>query len=110
MVFKISWSDIKRFRLEERLGEVLEGFRRFAAYELARRSERERADQESAVIQARIEELRAQREGEKRRLEKLEVDSCRWHDAQRIRAFVEATKQTRGPDNEWISWALKHAD
>ena len=34
----------------------------------------------------------------------------RWHEAKRVRAFVDAVRQSGLRDENWIAWALGHAD
>ncbi|MBE0568661.1 MAG: hypothetical protein IH577_03145 [Deltaproteobacteria bacterium] len=104
------WSDTQRQRLEEKLGEILEGVRIIAATKLADCRERERKAQARAVIKARLAELHAMREAEKKRVEQLELHAHLWHRAQSIRSFVSAAREAGARDTGWISWAMDHAD
>jgi hypothetical protein len=103
-------SDITQLRLEERLAEFLEIVRRFAAHELMERRQREREAQKRADEQARLAELQAQLEAEKRRVQDLEEEVGAWHKAKRIRAFVEAARQARRADESWARWATEYAN
>jgi hypothetical protein len=105
-----TWSDTYRFRLEEKIIDVLEEVRRYAARKIADRRERERKTQEKAVMQVRLADLHAKREAEKHRIEELELQTRLWSKANLIRSFVEAVRQIGIKDSDWSGWALNHAD
>ncbi|MDO8473393.1 MAG: hypothetical protein Q7T05_06195 [Dehalococcoidia bacterium] len=103
-------SDTKQLRLEERLAEFLEIIRRFAAHELMERRQRECEAQKRAAEQARLVELRAQQEAEKRRIQEVEMEADAWHKAEHIRTFVKAALQAGARDQVWANWAMEYAD
>jgi hypothetical protein len=104
-----TWSDTSRHRLEEKLPDVVEEVRRYAARRVAHRREQERKAKEKAAMQARLAELQAQRKEEKRRIEELELQARLWSKANLIRSFVEAARQAGMEDSDWSRWALDHA-
>jgi len=61
-------------------------------------------------MQARLAQLQAQREAEKRRIEELELQARLWNKANLIRSFVEAVREGGMEDPEWNRWAINHAD
>ncbi len=107
---RTEWNESSRRPLETRLGDVLEGLKSFAAYRIAARQERARKEEEKKAIHARLAEFKERREAEKQRVERLDLMVNRWHEAKRVRAFVDAVRQSGLRDENWIAWALGHAD
>jgi hypothetical protein len=114
-------ADGARWRLEARLGHVLDRLEQQAhdldvqaarrAEEERRRLERERSDWEEAMRRAHLRLV------ETSRVEHLGDQVDRWHEAQRIRAFVAAARSHAvAPEcvdpktEEWLTWAWDHAD
>lgn len=117
---RTKWSDLKKTPLEQRLEPFV------ATLVLAsdtvkrrRREEEEARRRREAYERERAEKLRQIRE-EEQRLEQLEAEVEAWHRSQRIRAFVDAVRETASPENgqdgkedqvdEWIAWATSYAD
>jgi len=103
-----SCSDGKQGLLEDKIAGFLDILRKYAAQELVDRRERERAVAERAAEQARLAEIRARQEEEKRRIQQLEAEAGDWYKAERIRAFVNAAVHSGKRDAAWEEWALKH--
>ena len=107
---KTEWTETLRRPLESKLGDILEGIRRFAAYRIAERESKARKLAKKETVLSRLAELRGQREKEKHRFEHLENEVGRWNKARCIRAFAEAAQQARLRDENWTRWALEQAD
>jgi len=105
-----TWSDTSRMQLEDKLADALDEVRRYSARKIADRREQARKAQEKAAIQTRLAEFQRRRDAEKRRIAQLEIDAVTWQKSQLIRSFVEATRQAGIHDEEWMRWALSHAD
>jgi hypothetical protein len=105
-----SCCDSKREILVDRIAEFLEIVRKFAAHELAEGREREREARKRAAEQARLAELRAQQEAENKRIQQLELEAGAWHNAERIRSFIQAALQAGMRDETWGKWAMDYAD
>jgi len=105
-----SWADSSRNRLEDQLDEFLDAIRHYAAQKLAWERERERKAKEKEAIRTQLAMFHAQREAQKRRIAELEANSVSWNKAQQLRAFVDASRKSGTRDDEWIQWALSHAD
>lgn len=109
------WSDSKRRRVEERLGEVMLGLRKLAIW---RRLDRERQQAREARHQEEVQRcarLKAEIEAEKARIQRLEDDATAWKRAEAIRAFADAraaaVASTNDPDlTSWLAWARDQAD
>jgi hypothetical protein len=126
-----SWSDCTRYKLEEKLGEIIEWIfvtadgnkkARLAWEELRRRREEERRRQEEERL--RQEEIRNQAK-RKRRIEeenrnRLEESAQAWIEAKRLRRFIGACqamlRKNEKPSPQsawqerWLVWAREHAD
>jgi hypothetical protein len=107
------WSDQRRRRLEEMLGDVLAEieFRGVEAREAHERARREAEDKqrrwEAAMSTAR------QRVVEQRLADALRSQVGAWEDAARIRAWCDAAEAGHGSDPltvEWVTWARRYAD
>ena len=104
-----SCSDGKQGLLEEKIAGFLEILRKYAAQKLVDRRERERQAAERAAEQARLAEIQARREEEKRRIQQLETEADAWRKAELIRSFVHAAVNSGLRDSSWAQWALDHA-
>lgn len=110
-----SWADRHRWRLEDKLGEVLAEIRwRLEALQ-ARQRAKERAlaqrreDWQTAMERARIAH------GEAQRVAALDGQLAAWEKAKQIRAYCTELEAARGLDVDdelrgWINWARSHAD
>jgi hypothetical protein len=111
-----TWSDRARWRLEDKLGDVLAEIERRSEIDEERRLEQERQARERhdmwkrAVAQATLQLVDEHREGVLRR------QVTAWRFAEDIRAWSSATRANLadrdGCDgtNEWLSWADAYAD
>lgn len=114
------WKDTSSTKLEDKLSDLIVGLVKNAEWQRNARLQREEAarlrDEENARRDARI---RLQ-EDEARAVGKLTKDAGSWHQAQQLRAYIEAVER-RGilPDGnglegqslgEWLEWAKHQAD
>ena len=119
-VSRVSWTDGKRQRVEDRLSDFMAAIRNEAAEQLRMEKhwaeEKRKREEEERLA----EERRRRRLAEQRKLWGLFVESVSWHQSQQIRSYVEAIKrkvqqmgesvqQNQELDN-WIEWALRQAD
>jgi hypothetical protein len=115
-----SWTDCKRYNLEQKLGEMVEWIaagvettkQRRLALEVEEKRRREEQEQQEALRRAQVQE-------EKHRAKLLE-QSARWHQAKLLRMFLDACESEFKPANppllansseaKWLAWARAHAD
>jgi hypothetical protein len=117
---RVSWSDGKVQRIENRLNAFIAGFIQAAGRVHAERLKREQEEREREERRRRNEEIRKLQEIEQARLDKLLQQAQDWNKAQQIRAFVNevVSRESLNADdkecaigsNEWIEWALAQAD
>ncbi len=113
------WSDGRKQRIEDLLPKLMEALSQFAVAA----EEKHRMWEEEARKRAEAERQRAEREArvrlEQARLQSLLDDIDKWQRAEQIRAYVSdvrrRVRQARGPKGqaniqEWVDWALSHAD
>ncbi len=107
--FRQSWSDGKRSRLEEKLGQVVVGIEAAAAFQRARRleraAERERWEQEWAIREAAFR----RQEEERRFLEEFRAMARDWADVSRMREFVqvvESSTPTGDRGSNLVAWLV----
>ncbi len=115
-----SWSDGEQQRLETRINSFMAGLIRIAQWIRRDREERQREEERRRIAAIERARKRALWEEEKGKFEKLERHVTGWHQAQRIRAYVEALRQDiiqrdgcvhpGSEDEKWIMWALSQAD
>ncbi len=113
-----NWTDTKTGKIEEKLASILDGFEVIAESVKALRLKNEEARRERMAEEAvRLE--RAKREETHRRLRrKLVENTKRWEQAQRLRAFIQATcnanastsEHTRQQTALWAAWATSQAN
>lgn len=114
------WKDTSSAKLEEKLGDLIIGLVKNAEWQRNARLQREEAarlrEEENARRDARI---RLQ-EDEAKAVGKLTKDAGSWHQAQQLRAYIEAVERCGiRPDGnglegqslpDWIEWAKRQAD
>jgi hypothetical protein len=113
-----NWTDTKTGKIEEKLTSIFDGFEAIAESMKVLRLKNEEARRERMAEEAvRLE--RAKREETHRRLRhKLVENTKRWEQAQRLRAFIQATcnanastsEQTRQQTALWAAWATSQAN
>jgi hypothetical protein len=113
-----NWTDTKTGKIEEKLTSFFDGFEAIAESMKVLRLKNEEARRERMAEEAvRLE--RAKREETHRRLRhKLVENTKRWEQAQRLRAFIQATcnanastsEQTRQQTALWAAWATSQAN
>lgn len=108
------WEDSKQARLEERLGEVIEGIlAAFPALEALRRQRDE--DKRRYELEARQRsELEAERKLDRARFRRLLEHVGHWREAELARAFLAVLREAMPVDapavagieaSEWLAWA-----
>jgi hypothetical protein len=116
---RVLFSETPKRRLEDNLNEVIVRLIRHALEIKQDRLEREKRHQEWLAEEERRRKLLEAIVYEKRRIHDLEVEADNWHDAQRIRAYIEAVKKAKLQKDvhmdddaftQWIAWAQQHAD
>jgi hypothetical protein len=113
-----NWTDTKTGKIEEKLTSIFDGFEAIAESMKVLRLKNEEARRERMAEEAvRLE--RAKREETHRRLRrKLVENTKRWEQAQRLRAFIQATcnanastsEHTRQQTALWAAWATSQAN
>ncbi|WP_277587791.1 hypothetical protein [Pseudomonas chlororaphis] len=113
-----NWTDTKTGKIEEKLASIFDGFEAIAESMKVLRLKNEEARRERIAEEAvRLE--RAKREETHRRLRhKLVENTKRWEQAQRLRAFIQATCNASATTSEhsqqqtalWAAWASAHAN
>lgn len=125
--FRLSWSDGKHQRVEELLGAFVTETARVAAFmktkkdEYAKREkERQIEEERKAAAARRRQEMVAEINEERRRVEALKEEAENWKKSQTLRRYIEAVRQSAvergldvGADSEtgkWLVWAAQQAD
>lgn len=113
-----NWTDTKTGKIEEKLTSILDGFEAIAESVKSLRLKNEEARRERMAEEVvRLE--RAKREESHRRLRhKLVENTKRWEQAQRLRAFIQATCDASATTSEhsqqqtalWAAWATSQAN
>jgi hypothetical protein len=113
-----NWTDTKTGKIEEKLASILDSFEAIAESVKALRLKNEVARRERIAEEAvRLE--RAKRGETHRRLRHKFVDNTkRWEQAQRLRAFIQATCDSSATTSEysqqqtalWVAWASDQAN
>ncbi|WP_095054767.1 hypothetical protein [Pseudomonas sp. Irchel s3b2] len=113
-----NWTDTKTGKIEEKLTSIFDGFEAIAESMKVLRLKNEEARRERMAEEAvRLE--RAKREETHRRLRhKLVENTKRWEQAQRLRAFIQATCNASASTSEhsqqqtalWAAWATSQAN
>jgi len=114
-----TWSDGKRQRVEDCLNKFIVTAYKAAALKKADRIERERQQREWEEEERQREILRKKIKLEENRVEKLTEQVKAWHEAQQLRAYVQAVRGagfqsqrviTGGQSlDEWCAWAFDQA-
>lgn len=108
------WADRKRWRLEDKLGEVLTEI----DYRLCELAERSRAAERAAeerlrAWEAAMESAR-QSFADDRRIQALENQLAGWQKAAQIRAYCEDLDELDDEHNDqcraWVAWARRYAE
>jgi hypothetical protein len=108
-----SWSDRKRWTLEDKLPDVL---RELTARSIEHREERERRERGAAPRQHAWEAAMArakERHAEHLRIEALRDQGERWKESDNVRGYCDAVEQTHpelGRAARWIAWARACAE
>jgi hypothetical protein len=115
-----SWSDGKKYRLEELLNSFMIGLIRASEKEKIKRLEREQREREWKVREEVRRKKAEEIQKEKEKVEGLLREAESWNKAQRIRTYIEAVKQTAiqkhgfintGSElDNWLKWATQQAD
>ncbi|MGF6222002.1 hypothetical protein [Pseudomonas sp. YL-218 TE3947] len=113
-----NWTDTKTGKIEEKLTSIFDGFEAIAESMKVLRLKNEEARRERMAEEAvRLE--RAKRQETHRRLcHKLVENTKRWEQAQRLRAFIQATCNASATTSEhsqqqtalWAAWATSQAN
>ena len=108
-----SWKDTDKKKLEDILGEFVQGILYSATKK--RESTLERQEQHRLYMerQNKIDEIRKQKQHEFQKLKNLEEMSENLHRANKIRDFINeySKKESLTEENlEWIQWARDKAD
>lgn len=106
-------ADRVRWKLEDRLGDVLDQLEQFAVVDEQHRLKRV----EMQRLEAARRELHQQAAEDawllRERVRRLDEQIERWEHASRIRRFVQAARSSADVDEsgqEWLDWANSHAD
>lgn len=108
-----SWADRKRWKLKDKLPEVLREIEVRAAEERHRQREAEaRRQAEQRRWQEELGRAR-ERHYDQRRIDAITAESDAWRRAEQIRAYCDAVVARYGEDEEpaeWVAWARDFAD
>ncbi len=107
------WGDRKRFRLEDRLGAILEGIAVRHEIDIERVAERKRVQEQREAAWKSAMDLAIKKWREQMKLDLLNLQIEQWEQALRIRTFVNQfrTERKLSEDvSEFLSWAIDYAD
>ncbi|WP_223507689.1 hypothetical protein [Pseudomonas sp. BF-B-25] len=113
-----NWSDTKTGKIEEKLTSILDGFGAIAESVKALRLKNEEDRRERMAQEAvRLERVKSE-ETHRRLRHKLVKNTKRWEQAQRLRAFIQATCNVSATTSEhsqqqtalWAAWATSQAN
>lgn len=113
-----NWTDTKTGKIEEKLTSILDGFGTIAESVKALRLSNEEAHRERvAEAEVRLEHVKHE-ETHRRLRHKLVKNTKSWEQAQRLRAFIQATcdanastsEQTQQQTALWTAWATSQAN
>lgn len=88
-----SWNDTERARLEDRLGKVVAGILALADEIRAQKEEERRRSEEHARAQNRYEHLVNHLKSEEAAFQALEQEATKWERATRLRAYIRAAEK-----------------
>lgn len=117
---RMTWSDGKVQRLEDRLNAFIVGLINAAVRKREDRLERERREREWEEERRRREEKARLIRQEKERLAGLEKEAENWRKSQSLRAYIDAVRESAirehgeiregGELDRWLIWATEQAD
>ncbi|QTD32713.1 hypothetical protein [Pseudomonas fluorescens] len=113
-----NWTDTKTGKIEEKLASILDGFEAIAESVKALRLKNEEARRERIAEEAVRLERAKHKETHRRLRHKLVENTKRWEQAQRLRAFIQATCDASATTSEysqqqtalWVAWASAQAN
>ena len=113
-----NWTDTKTGKIEEKLTSIFDGFEAIAESVKALRLKNEEARRERIAEEAVRLELAKREETHRRLRHKLVENTKRWEQAQRLRAFIQATCNASAATSEhsqqqtalWAAWASTQAN
>lgn len=111
-----SWKDLKRQKLEERLGAIMIAVRALARHKVDDKRKSEERQRRYEQVQQDRATLRERIASEIRAVELLEKQAEDWKRAERMRAYIAAVERktidqgTAGTKAEWLNWAREQAD
>ena len=113
-----NWTDTKTGKIEDKLASILDGFEAIAESVKALRLKNEEARRGRIAEEAVRLERAKREETHRRRRHKLVENTKRWEQAQRLRAFIQATCNASATTSEltqqqtalWAAWASAQAN
>ncbi|TPE62626.1 hypothetical protein FJQ54_05410 [Sandaracinobacter neustonicus] len=111
-----SWKDLKRQKLEERLGEVMLALRALSRHKIEEKQKAEERQRQYEQIQKERAALRERIAEEARAVEALEGQARDWNRAERMRIYIDAVEARARDIGEleeklgWLNWARQQAD
>lgn len=116
---RTTWKDRPDAPLEDKLGEFMAGLMLVASYRRQESLRREAEERRREEALARQREIQRRKEAEAKATRELFENADRWHEVQRLEAYIarikdEAAEQGLAiePDNaigKWLAWAEKKA-
>lgn len=112
-----TWTDCKRYQLEDKLGEIIEWISAGVEAVRNRRLTAEAGEKKRLERQRRLEEIERERAAEDKRRANLVSQAEMWERATLLRAFIDACEnefkslanETSG-FSKWLEWARAHAE
>lgn len=109
-----TFRDTKRTKVEEKLNDFMVSL--VAVAEAIGEQKRQRLEWQRRLYERTLAKAEDRRriEQEKRRIDELRTAARRWEEANRLRAYVAAARDTVGPEptaeaTAWLSWAEHYA-
>jgi len=102
------FTDTSSLKVEDQIGNFLAELPNISKDLRDARNERLNQQIKSDIKSNIFMELKAIQNRERNKQEKLMTDLESWYKAERLRKYIENTKDTKG--SEWVRWALNHAD
>jgi hypothetical protein len=112
-----TWTDCKRYQLEDRLGEIVEWISAGVEAVRNRRVIMEVEEKKRLEEERKLEEIEREKAAEERRRTNLVSQAEMWHRATLLRSFLNACEneikslggETSGAI-KWLAWARAHAE
>jgi hypothetical protein len=114
------WSDTNYAQVEERIDEIIAGTFSLAAEEKRERERRAREEELEAARQLRVRQAMQLKEFEKLKTKRLFDEAVAWGNAQSLRDYIEAVRETpldklprfqeEADKAAWIDWASQKAN